>query len=71
MTPEEEIKIKTDFIWKLIERFQEDRMMNDDCIDRETWSDQVLSYNDVECCLYEVLEDIDPSKTLLPNTETK
>ncbi len=59
MTPEEKKKVELDLIWKLIETFQEARINDDDCIDTDTWSDDVLSYNDVECFLYEELERID------------
>jgi hypothetical protein len=60
MKKEGHLPTKIDFIWQLIERFQDDRNENDECQDRNTWSDKVLSYNDVENILYEILDEIDP-----------
>lgn len=54
-------KAATDAIWKAIMHFQDARLEDDACDDRDTWSDKVLSYNEVESELYDVLEQIDPS----------
>jgi hypothetical protein len=58
---EEEKRIAVEAIWKAIEHFQGARLEDDACEDRDTWSDKVLSYNEVESELYDVLEQIDPS----------
>lgn len=49
---------KDDLIWKIIEYFQDARLSDDNCLDRDEWSDKVLSYNDAEAMLYEQFEDI-------------
>ena len=54
MTPEEIKKIKIDLLWKVIEHFQSERIKA-----------VVLSYNDVELFLYQMLEEIDPGSTNL------
>jgi hypothetical protein len=67
------VKAKTDLIWGIIEYFQEARIEDDSCQDTKKWSDRVLSYNDVEIILYEMLERIDPksSRTTGPQVFTR
>lgn len=58
---EREEEIANNLVWKIIEDFQTIRDGDDECNDRESWSDKVLSYNDVEAHLYTFLRGAVPA----------